>query len=122
MYFLLPPSGIAVGDSADQLSLGIFIVTGVVISWLNHQLHQAQNQQRRTLAIASARTAELEAVLDTTLDGIIVINAKGTIDAFNRGAQDMFGYPASEVIGRNVSLLMPSGWRNSCASAKRSQS
>ena len=108
MYFLLPPSGIGVTDSTDQLSLAIFIVTGLVISRLNHQLHQAQNEHRGALAIASARTAELEAVLDTTLDGIIVINAKGTIDAFNRGAQDMFGYPASEVLGRNVSLLMPS--------------
>ena len=108
MYFLLPPSGMAVSDSADQLSLGIFVVTDVVISWLNHQLHQAQNEQRGTLAIGSARTAELEAVLDTTLDGIIVINAKGTINAFNRGAQEMFGYPASEVIGRNLSLPMPS--------------
>ena len=33
MYFLLPPSGMSVSDSADQLSLGVFVATGVVISW-----------------------------------------------------------------------------------------
>jgi PAS domain S-box-containing protein len=44
-------------------------------------------------------------------DGIIVIDAKGTIEAFNRGAQELFGYPEWEVIGHNVSMLMPSPHR-----------
>ena len=35
-----------------------------------------------------------------TADGIIVIDAKGRIEAFNRGAQDLFGYPEDEVLGR----------------------
>jgi PAS domain S-box-containing protein len=42
------------------------------------------------------------------VDGIIVIDAKGRIEAFNRGAQDLFGYHEDEVLGRNVSILMPS--------------
>jgi two-component system sensor kinase FixL len=43
-----------------------------------------------------------------TVDGIIVIDAEGRIEAFNRGAQDLFGYHEDEVMGRNVSMLMPS--------------
>ena len=108
MYFFLPPAGFAVGDASDQLSLGVFVATGLVISWLNHRLHLTEAAHRTAAATATARAEQLDAILNTTTDGIIVINAKGIIEAFNRGAEQLFGYPESEVIGRNVSLLMPS--------------
>ena len=108
MYFLLPPFGIAVSDSADQLSLGVFVATGMVISWLNHRLHFAQRAQRSAAEAATARAERLDAILNMTVDGIIAIDAKGRIEAFNRGAQELFGYSEDEVLGRNVSLLMPS--------------
>ena len=52
--------------------------------------------------------ARWHAVFDSAVDGIIVIDAQGRVEEFNPGAERMFGYEASEVIGRNVSLLMPS--------------
>ena len=54
-----------------------------------------------------SRAERLDAILKMTVDGIIVIDAKGRIEAFNRGAQDLFGYHEDEVLGRNVSILMP---------------
>jgi two-component system sensor kinase FixL len=50
----------------------------------------------------------LRSIIESAVDGIVVIDAKGHIESFNRGAERLFGYPQSEVIGRNVSLLMPS--------------
>ena len=52
--------------------------------------------------------ARLRSIIDSAVDGIIVIDAKGRIEAFNRGAERLFGYPEAEVIGRNVNMLMPS--------------
>jgi PAS domain S-box-containing protein len=100
MYFFLPPPGLAVGGVPDVMSLGFFAATGLGISWLKHQL--------RAAAVLSASRAErLDGIINTTVDGIIVIDAVGRIEAFNRGAERLFGYPQSEVLGRNVSMLMP---------------
>ena len=51
-------------------------------------------------------TPELQAVLDASLDGVVIIGARGHIERFNRSAERMFGYAAAEVLGRNVSMLM----------------
>jgi PAS domain S-box-containing protein len=49
----------------------------------------------------------LRSVLDHVIDGIITIDSAGTIESFNPAAEKLFGYQSSEVIGRNVKVLMP---------------
>ena len=65
---------------------------------------------RRKQAEAALRESEarLHAVVETAVDAIITIEADGIINAFNPAAERLFGYPAAEVTGRNVALLMPS--------------
>jgi two-component system sensor kinase FixL len=63
---------------------------------------------RQLLERDSSSAQELQTILNTAADGIIVIDARGTIERFNPGAERLFGYAASEVIGRNVNVLMPS--------------
>jgi PAS domain S-box-containing protein len=67
------------------------------------------------LAKVSAELAEAEertrSVVNHVVDGIINIDDRGTVTTFNPAAEAIFGYGASEVIGRNVSLLMPEPYR-----------
>ncbi|WP_198264184.1 PAS domain S-box protein [sulfur-oxidizing endosymbiont of Gigantopelta aegis] len=48
------------------------------------------------------------AVLDTAAEAIIRIDSIGQVEAFNQSAEKMFGWHAKEVIGKNISMLMPS--------------
>ena len=51
--------------------------------------------------------ALLKALLDSAVDGIIVIDSAGHIVLFNRGAEEMFGRTWEDVEGKNVHVLMP---------------
>jgi PAS domain S-box-containing protein len=58
-----------------------------------------------------ASEARWQAVVDSAVDGIIVIDAHGRVETFNPAAERLFGYAAADVIGHNVDMLMPSPYR-----------
>ncbi|MCL6698466.1 PAS domain S-box protein [Sphingomonas sp. NSE70-1] len=55
-----------------------------------------------------AQEAHLRSILETAPDAIVVIDEKGTMLSFSASAERMFGYKEEEVLGENVSILMPS--------------
>jgi PAS domain S-box-containing protein len=67
------------------------------------------NAPKRTPSVEALRMSDARwrTIVDSTVDGIIVIDSRGRIEVFNQAAERMFGYPESDVIGRNVSMLMP---------------
>ncbi|MBF0590368.1 MAG: PAS domain S-box protein, partial [Magnetococcales bacterium] len=54
-----------------------------------------------------ASEAKTRAVLNTVIDGIITIDERGAVATCNPAAERLFGYAASEVVGKNVKMLMP---------------
>ncbi len=52
--------------------------------------------------------AELREAIDTAVDGMIVIDRAGTVVLYSAACERLFGYAVEEVLGRNVSMLMPS--------------
>ncbi len=65
------------------------------------------SQRREAERLLRESLAQSTAVFETAVDGIITIDERGTIESFNRAAERIFGYPAREVLERNVQILMP---------------
>ncbi|REK18847.1 MAG: PAS domain S-box protein [Planctomycetota bacterium] len=61
----------------------------------------------QAVAALQERESRLTAILEAAADAIITIDKHGIIDSVNPAAERMFGYSAGELIGRNVSILMP---------------
>jgi len=55
---------------------------------------------------------EWKALLDAAVDAIIVIDSEGRVETFNSAAEVIFGFSAREILGKNVSLLMPEPYRS----------
>ena len=72
-------------------------------------------EQNRTLLAAQKAAQENEArfqsILETAANAIVTIDERGIIETFNRAAEELFGYTSAEAIGQNVSVLMPSPYR-----------
>lgn len=71
------------------------------------QAFRADRERRQAVEALRESEARLKATLDTVVDGIIAIDERGLIEAFNPAAESIFGYRREEVLGRNVSMLMP---------------
>ncbi len=66
------------------------------ITQKNAQVQQLKDSEER-----------LRSIVEAAVDAVIVIDARGHIEAFNPGAERLFGYTAADVFGKNVNLLMP---------------
>jgi PAS domain S-box-containing protein len=63
-------------------------------------------------AEAEAHNRALSAIVESSIDAIIGETLDGVVESWNAGAEALFGYSAEEIIGRDVSLLVPEGQRH----------
>ena len=64
--------------------------------------------ERRNAELALRESeARFRAILEATVDAVITADETGHIQTFNPAAERIFGYKAEEVVGQNLSLLMP---------------
>jgi len=99
--------GLGVGATAEVLEALAFaaIGSGVAVGgeWLQRSRRAAE---ARTTELRD-REAHLRSILETVPDAMIVIDEHGHVQEFSTAAERLFGHAAADMIGRNVSVLMP---------------
>jgi two-component system sensor kinase FixL len=92
----------------------LFVLIGLFIS-MYETLRQVElevaDRQRAELAREDSHI-RYQMVNDTLLDGLVIASEQGIIESFNPAAEQLFGYTATEVLGKNVSLLTPEPHRS----------
>jgi PAS domain S-box-containing protein len=73
----------------------------------NEELHQIQEKLVDSQVKAQENEQRVSAIIQSSPDGVVSIDRMGTIQTFNTSAEDMFGYTAEQIIGRNIKVLMP---------------
>ncbi|KAB2968451.1 PAS domain S-box protein [Zoogloea sp.] len=93
-----PVSNVYLALAIAGTTILAILVTGGVNALLRHR----SIYQRMALNEARTRT-----IVETAVDGIITLDSRGIIRAFNGAAEAIFGWQAAEVIGHNIKMLMP---------------
>jgi two-component system, LuxR family, sensor kinase FixL len=91
-------------NPANLIDVTLFAVLGPILGYIgNRLLHEKED--------ARYRQAQLQSILDTVPEAMIVIDHHGSMRSFSLTAERLFGWSAAEVIGKNVSILMPAPYR-----------
>ena len=69
------------------------------------------SERKQTEASLEESQARMAAIVKTAVDAIITIDGQGIVWSFNPAAEKIFGYSSEEIVGRSISLLMPSPHR-----------
>ena len=95
----------SMGHDGGALALFILAAASIVIG--GEVFQRAQARAVRINRDLADREAHVQSILDTIPDAMVVIGEDGLIRSFSAAAERLFGWTAGELLGKNVSLLMP---------------
>lgn len=90
----------------------VFAVVGMAAALAGDWLYRRRQLGYQATRALAEREAHLRSIYDTAPDALIVIDESGVMQSYSAAAERMFGWSASEVLGRNVNMLMPQPFRN----------
>lgn len=99
-------------DAATLVRLGVFVLITISTAYLGLRALRSGRVVQQYVDDLHDREAHLQSILDTVPDAMVVIDEQGVIQSFSSAAERQFGWTAQEVLGRNVSMLMPEPYRS----------
>ena len=87
----------------------VFIVVALLFGLLWHRTNKERKEKDRQICESEIK---YRCLAETAADGIISIDESNNIDFINKAAKDLFGYSEDEILGEDVTVLMPFEYRH----------
>ncbi|AQR75940.1 PAS domain-containing sensor histidine kinase [Sphingomonas sp. LM7] len=97
--------------AGSWIAAGTFLLVGAAVAVGGEWFQRARRETEAANADLARREAHLRSILETVPDAMVVIDEAGLIRDFSPTAERLFGWTAAQVAGSNVSMLMPSPYR-----------
>ncbi|MEG3637829.1 transporter substrate-binding domain-containing protein [Magnetococcus sp. PR-3] len=96
------------------MTLLLAVASTLLMVMLGEKATRTMRQAREELEQRVAeRTERLSSIINTAVDGIIMIGERGIVHEFSPAAERMFGYSRDEMMGQNIKQIMPEPDRSS---------
>lgn len=100
------------GGALGSAAAPAFIAIGIGAAFLGAWAERRRRAGDEATAALATREAHLRSIFDTAPEAMIVINDQGVVQSYGASAERMFVWRPAEVIGRNISMLMPQPFRD----------
>ncbi|MDH5654748.1 MAG: PAS domain S-box protein [Spirochaetia bacterium] len=99
------------------LFISILSISGILFLIINikrfYRLNSDAFKNEKNLRNDIINTGiRLKTIIDTMVDGLITIDSKGQILSFNQASENIFQYRSTEVLGKNINMLMPEPYKS----------
>lgn len=102
----------AVANTLTKLAAALVVLIGVLafiiihLNFLNRRIYRREREKNQT-------AKRMEAVMGTSLDGVIVSDATGRIVQFSAAAEVIFGHKKEDVVGKDIGeVIVPDHMRD----------
>ncbi|HMF58658.1 MAG TPA: PAS domain S-box protein [Pyrinomonadaceae bacterium] len=100
-FFIIPSWSPSISSKTIIINFSLYLLISLIAAFLSRAMHKAR---QRAEVLAFVVESSDDAIIGKTLDGILT--------NWNRGAEKLYGYTASEAIGRHISFLVPQQLRS----------
>lgn len=99
LYDLISEKNHGLEDAIEQRTADLKKQTGLLQNEIAERIQAEKKLKERGI--------RLRTIINSAADGVITIDERGAIESFNPAAERLFGYTWAEVVGQNISLVMP---------------
>ena len=107
LRFIDAPGELELATTVEGTSLALAVAAvALVIGGLVIAINVGLRYRQMFLQMQQSES-RLRAIADTAVDGMVMIDAQGRVQSFNAAAERILGWRPEDVVGQNVSILMP---------------